>query len=147
MKRQRRGHVLRLWDAMTADKEASRESQENISAWIGQLKKIQRDIGDASNRLQELRATISSVKGDGIEEDNNCHIDRSRDERGFSFLMIVAQNKDVLTAKTCFEWGADPNATSAGGYPAILFSLFLDHIEMIELMDANGGNLPQDKQY
>jgi hypothetical protein len=61
--------------------------------------------------------------------------------------MIVAQNKDVLTAKTCFEWGADPNATSAGGYPAILFSLFLDHIEMIELMDANGGNLPQDKQY
>jgi hypothetical protein len=81
--------------------------------------------------LKELRAEIASIKGDGMEEDVNFDIDRNRDERGFTFLMVAAHNNDFMTAKTCFQLNANPSVTTGlEGLAAIDFSYFFgfEHI-------------------
>lgn len=66
--------------------------------------------------MSNLRAKISSLKGDGTLEDENFHIDNSRDERGQSFLMVATQNNDIETARLCFSLKANPDVTSPEGF-------------------------------
>ena len=94
-------------------------------------------------QLQQLRADIVEIKGDGMEEDTSFHIDNTRDDRGFTILMNSAQSDDFLTAKTCFDLGADAYATSHEGLTAIDYSYFFGFERMTELIVQNGGSLPQ----
>ena len=89
-----------------------------------QLQTAKSPLGIKMKQLQKLRADIADIKGNDTEEDLNFHIDRSRDDRGFTFLMVAAQNDDFFTAKTCFDLGADAYATSSEGLTAIDFSYF-----------------------
>ncbi len=101
-------------------------------------------------QLQKLRQDISLAKGDVMEEnDGSCkaegafQIDGSRDDRGFTFLMIAAQNDDFPTAKICFDLGADADAESPEGLTAIDYSFFFEHERVTNLILQNGGSAPQ----
>ncbi|KAL7541991.1 hypothetical protein ACHAXR_011413 [Thalassiosira sp. AJA248-18] len=96
-----------------------------------------------TKELQKLRADIVGIKGNDTEEDVNFHIDGTRDDRSYTFLMVAAQNDDFFTAKTCFDLGADVYATSPEGLTAIDFSFFFDHMHVTNLIVQNGGSLPQ----
>jgi hypothetical protein len=119
------------------------ESEASIKSIRGQLADLQKSILDKTKELDKLRDDISGVKGKKIQEDSNFHIDRSRDSRGFSFLMIAAQNNDLVTAKTCFELGADAYAKSPEGLTAVDFSFFFDHQDVTTVILNHGGTLPQ----
>ena len=67
-------------------------STKNIDSQKLQLVSIIPSLRNTMKRLQQLRTDIADIKGDGSEEDINFHIDRNRDDRGFTFLMIAAQN-------------------------------------------------------
>ena len=124
--------------------EASIKSQKKRLAvlhWMILIKK---------NQLQNLRQDISCIKSDVVEENDessenegNFHIDESRDDRGFTVLMIAAQNNDCLTAQTCFDLGADANVKSPEGLTAIDYSFFFEHKRVTNLILQNGGNPPQ----
>jgi len=120
-----------------------KSSKTSIKSQKGQLTDLQNPLLIKSKQLQKLREDISYVKGTGIEEDINFHIDRSKDDRGFTFLMIAAQNDDLFTAKICFELGADAYAKSPEGLTAIDFSFFFEHKRVTNLILQNGGSLPQ----
>ena len=98
--------------------ELIKAAKESIVVQKAQLEDIQAQLGTKKNQLKELRANI------GLGDDLKFHIDRSRDNRGFTFLMVSAQNNDLATAKTCFELGADAFDTSLEGHTAIDFSYF-----------------------
>ena len=120
-----------------------RKSEASIKLLSGQLADLQESINVKMNELEKLRDDISGVKGKKIQEDSNFHIDRSRDSRGFTFLMIAAQNNDLVTAKTCFELGADAYAKSPEGLTAIDFSFFFDHQDVTNVILNHGCTLPQ----
>ena len=119
-------------------------SQTNIDSQKLQLVSIIPSLRNTMKRLQQLRADIADIKGDGSEEDINFHVDRNRDDRGFTFLMIAAQNDDFFTAKTCFDLGADACATTGlEGLTAIDFSYFFGFEHVTNLILNNGGILPK----
>jgi len=120
-----------------------KSSETSIELQKRQMTDLEIPIVMKMNQLQKLREDISYVKGKGTKEDDNFHIDRSRDDRGFTFLMIAAQNNDFLTAKTCFELGADAYAKSPEGLTAIDFSFFFEHKRVTNLILQKGGRLPQ----
>jgi ankyrin repeat protein len=117
------------------------DSKKSIILQRGQLADLQGPISIKFKHLQKLRADIAEIKGEGIEEDVNFHIDRSRDDRGFTFLMLASQNDDFFTAKTCLALGADAYATSPEGLTAIDFSYFFEHTQITNLILQNGKSL------
>lgn len=119
------------------------DAKKSIILQKGQLVDLQGPISVKFKQLQNLCADIAEIKGEGIEEDINFHIDRSRDNRGFTFLMLAAQNDDFFTAKTCLALGADAYATSPEGLTAIDFSYFFEHKQITNLIVQNGGSVPQ----
>ena len=119
------------------------ESEASLKLLRGQLADLQEPIIVKMNELDRLRDDISGVKGKNIQEDSNFHINLSRDSRGFTFLIIAAQNNDLVTAKTCFELGADAYAKSPEGLTAIDFSFFFDHQDVTNVILNHGGSLPQ----
>ena len=118
-------------------------SKANLENLRGQLADLQKTILVKTKELKKLRDDVSDIKGKDIQEDINFHINRSRDSRGFTFLMIAAQNNDFSTAKTCFELGADAYAKSPEGLTAIEFSCFFDHQDVTNVILNHGGSLPQ----
>ena len=118
-------------------------SEESIKVQTDQLIDLRKSLGVKIAHLQKLRTEIADVKGNGTQEDVNFHIDRSRDDRGFTFLMRAAQNDDFFTAKTCLQLGADPYAQSPEGLTAIDFSFFFEHKHVTDLILRSGGSLPQ----
>ena len=117
------------------------DAKKSIILQKGQLADLQGPISIKFKQLQKLRADIAEIKGEGIEEDITFHIDRSRDDRGFTFLMLAAQNDDFFTAKTCLALGADAYATSPEGLTAIDFSYFFEHEHITNLILQNGKSL------
>ncbi len=123
--------------------ESSTKSQKKRLAvlhWMILIKK---------NELRKLHQDISCIKSEVAEEydessenEGNFHIDESRDDRGFTVLMIAAQNNDCLTAQTCFDVGADANAKSPEGLTAIDYSFFFEHKRVTSVILQNGGNPP-----
>jgi len=131
-----------------------KSSEKSIDSQKAQLTDLQNPILIKTKQLSKLRGDIARIKVDAIameenlkdtciEEDTNFHIDRSRDDRGFTFLMVAAQNDDFLTAKTCFELGANAYVKSPEGLTAIDFSFFFEHKRVTNLILQNGGSLPQ----
>ena len=118
------------------------ESEKGIEEKKQNLRGVQNLLSAKLAHLQKLRADIVAVKGKGKNEDDNFHIDKSRDDRGFTFLMIAAQNDDFLTAKTCLQLGADPHAWSPEGLTAADFSYFFEYKHVTDLILSNGGSLP-----
>jgi hypothetical protein len=96
--------------------------------------------------VKNLRENIAELKGgDGNKEDDQFDIDGSKDERGHTFLMVVAQNNDLDTARLCFELKANPNKTSPEGFTAMLFAYFFKFNEMVTLIAENGGTYPKQQ--
>jgi len=118
------------------------------------LDKVASSIPTNVVHLDKVRANIAELKGSGIvvpydttqekkAEVFHIDIDRNRDDRGFTFLMIAAQNGDLLAAKTCFDLGAKASTTSPGGLTAIDFSYFFGFEHVTNLILNNGGILPK----
>lgn len=98
-----------------------------------------------NQQISDLRAKISELKGDGEGEDDQFHIDGSRDEHGHTFLMVAAQNNDIETATLCFNLRAGPNVTSPEGFTAMLFAYVFKLTEMVDLIAQNGGTYPKQQ--
>ncbi|KAL7538711.1 hypothetical protein ACHAXR_008739 [Thalassiosira sp. AJA248-18] len=124
-------------------KEIIEDAQKSIENQKESLRNTSVLIPKKIKQLQQLRADIAKIKGGGIKEDASFHIDGMRDDRGFSMLMVAAQNDDFFTAKTCFDLGADAYATSPEGLTAIDYSYFFGFEHVTNLIVQNGGILPQ----
>ena len=130
--------LKKAWDVIERRKEMIVEARESASSQKKQLQNIRPLIPTKEKELLKLRADMAEIKGSGTEEDANFHIDGSRDDRGFTILMIAAQNDDFITAKTCFDMGADAFATSPEGLTAIDFSYFFGFEQLTNLIVQNG---------
>jgi len=104
-----------------------KEQKKSIIDMVAPMVKLRKD-------LKELRDRIASVKGGGLHEDPNFHIDGTRDSRGHTFLMLAAQNQDVITASLCFQLQADPMASNKEGFMAIDYSHFFSFDNITELI-------------
>ena len=81
-------------------------SEESIKVQTDQLIDLRKSLGVKIAHLQKLRTEIADVKGNGTQEDVNFHIDRSRDDRGFTFLMsrVVNKIKHCKCHTSCCEY-------------------------------------------
>jgi hypothetical protein len=102
------------------------------------------EILDKQQQISDLRTKISKLKGGG-EEDDQFHIDASRDQHGNTFLMVAAQNNDIETARLCFHLKADPNVRSREGFTAMSFAFVFKLHEMVSLLVENGGTYPRQQ--
>ena len=105
----------------------TKEQEKSIVDMVAPIVKLRKD-------LKELRDRIASVKGGGLQEDPNFHIDGSRDSRGHTFLMLATQNEDITTASLCFQLNANPMVTNKEGFMAIDYSHFFSFDNITELI-------------
>ena len=120
-----------------------KNSNESIDNQKQELERSTSLVTTNIEHLRTLRAQVVEIKGEGTKEDVNFHVDRDRDERGFTLLMIAAQNDDFFTAKTCFDLGADAYVKSPEGLTAIDYSYFFGFECVTNLILQNGGSLPK----
>lgn len=92
--------------------------------------------------ISELRAKFADIKGGGGQEEEDFDMNNSRDENGHTLLMVAAQNNDVDTARLCLDLHADPNARSAEGHTAMVFSYYFGFDAMTALIARKGGTYP-----
>ena len=89
--------------------------------------------------MEECQKALSAEEGHVT-----FHIDNSRDERGFTVLMLCAQNNLPKIAKICLELGADISAQSHEGLTAIHYSSVFGFEEVTNQILGRGGSLPKD---
>lgn len=111
-----------------------KEAHQRIKEQEKPMHDMDDPIAKKKKDLKELRDRITSMKGDGLQEDPNFHIDGSRDPRGHTFLMLAAQNEDIITASLCFELNANSMVTNSEGFMAIDYSHFFSFDSITELI-------------
>lgn len=86
------------------------------------------------------KQTATATKNDGLDPAKAAL--EYRDERGWTLLMIAANQGRADVAKALLEKGADPNATEpARGTTATFMAAFQGHNEIIRLLAASGADL------
>ena len=105
-------------------KKSTLRAKQSIVDQKRQLKDVTPLLAPKVKELAAFRADIAAIRGDDMAEDVHFNINKSRDERGFTFLIVAAQNDDFFTAKLCFELRADPHVTSPEGLTAADYSSF-----------------------
>ena len=78
-------------------------ANKNIDEQKLQLVSIIPKLRNTMKHLKDLRSSIASIKGNGLEEDVNFHIDKNRDVRGFTYLMISSQVSQSLFSYFVFH--------------------------------------------
>ena len=78
-------------------------ADKNIDEQKLQLVSIIPKLRNTMKHLKDLRSSIASIKGNGLEEDVNFHIDKNRDIRGFTYLMIASQVSQSLFSYFVFH--------------------------------------------
>ena len=78
-------------------------ANKNIDEQKLQLVSIIPKLRNTMKHLKDLRSSIASIKGNGLEEDVNFHIDKNRDIRGFTYLMISSQVSQSLFSYFVFH--------------------------------------------
>lgn len=91
--------VHKAWNIIKVRKKNIDNAVESNARQTTQLKGTRLLITPKMDELHQLRVDISAIKGNGLGEDVNFHIDRTKDNRGFTILMIAAQNDDFFTAQ------------------------------------------------
>lgn len=120
----------------------SQKRKENIEAAEASKRLLKDQLDEMSNtliplqqrKLHKYRSEIMTTRGDGLSEYSEFHVDRTKDGRGFTILMIAAQNDDVSTARKCFDFGANPFVKGPSGLTAIQYSHFFGHDEVTALI-------------
>lgn len=96
--------------------------------------------------LVRKKKVLGGLRSDmGSMEDEEFHIDGSRDERNHTFLMVAAQNNDYLTAKLCLELGANP-LIEVDGVSAAHYSYFFSFDRVTDVIVRHGGVIPKKAQ-
>jgi len=99
-------------------------------------------IHDKKQQISDLRTKISALKGDSKAEDDQFHIDGSRDKQGNTFLMVATQNNDVKMVKICFQFQVKPNVTNPEGFTVMLLAYIFKLNDMAVLIAKHGGTHP-----
>ena len=123
----------KLWDESNLRTRNIEEANESEMRQREQLIETRMLISQKKEQLRNLRTDIAAIKGDD-EEDDNFHIDRTRDSRGFTILIIAAMNNDLLTAQVCFDLGADPFVQGPDDLIATEYSYFFEYEDMTDLI-------------
>jgi len=125
--------VNKAWGVIKLRQENIANSDESIERQQAKLNETRVSIPQKIDELSQIRLDIQSIKEIGVE-DEDFHIDRTKDTRGFTILMIAAQSNDFFTAKVCFDLGADAFVKGPDNVTAIQYSSFFGFKEVTDLI-------------
>lgn len=124
--------VAKAWGIIQMRQKNIANSDESIERQQAKLKETRVSIPQKIDELSQIRLDIESIKGN--VEDEDFHIDRTKDTRGFTILMIAAQSNDFFTTKVCFDLGADAFVKGPDNVTAIQYSSFFGFKEVTDLI-------------
>ena len=125
--------VTKAWEIIKLRQQNITNSDESIERQQAKLKETRVAIPQKIDEFSQIRLDIQSIKGNDVE-DEDFHIDRTKDTRGFTILMIAAQSNDFFTTKVCFDLGADAFVKGLDNVTAIQYSSFFGFKEVTDLI-------------